>query len=529
MKKSLFLLLVAFLTTFGVSAQSNGESGKADRVPVNRNAYPDYVDPQEAWEPEPSLLKYKQMAGNSDRAKAMRRAAASEFPDHWDNADFKHFPAVFNQSGGSCGSASRISYMFTHEMNSFRDADASDLYNRYPSHFVWLLTYGNSGKDAFVQYVGVPSAKTYGGITTSSIYGSNADTQDPDFGWMQGYDKWYEGFFNRMQKPTHIPYHLGTEEGRLAAKAWLYNHAGDEDFHSGGLIGLGVASGGNWKRIPSTTNNAAAGVVNMYYVHAWGTSVDHALTMVGWDDRIEFDLDGNGIAGEVDKDEVGAWIIVNSWGDWCNGGFIYCPYANAGPTGSKYGGSWGGYWTGELYKVRKNYRPLRTIKLKVQYSRRSELKLQCGISDNLTTTKPDNTIDMHHFQYAGDGNYGNTNPAPEVPMLGKWSDGTLHTEAMEFGYDLTDLTAGYDRNKPLKYFFIINTKSWAAGEGKILGASLIDYEHDTEGIETPFDFEDNPDVEIKNAGQQTIISVIVHGAGYYAPNSLSINNGRLTW
>lgn len=529
MKKSLFLLLVAFLTTFGVSAQSNDESGKVDRVPVNRNAYPDYVDPQEAWEPEPSLLKYKQMAGNSDRAKAMRRAAASEFPDHWDNADFKHFPAVFNQSGGSCGSASRISYMFTHEMNSFRDADASDLYNRYPSHFVWLLTYGNSGKDAFVQYVGVPSAKTYGGITTSSIYGSNADTQDPDFGWMQGYDKWYEGFFNRMQKPTHIPYHLGTEEGRLAAKAWLYNHAGDEDFHSGGLIGLGVASGGNWKRIPSTTNNAAAGVVNMYYVHAWGTSVDHALTMVGWDDRIEFDLDGNGIAGEVDKDEVGAWIIVNSWGDWCNGGFIYCPYANAGPTGSKYGGSWGGYWTGELYKVRKNYRPLRTIKLKVQYSRRSELKLQCGISDNLTTTKPDNTIDMHHFQYAGDGNYGNTNPAPEVPMLGKWSDGTLHTEAMEFGYDLTDLTAGYDRNKPLKYFFIINTKSWAAGEGKILGASLIDYEHDTEGIETPFDFEDNPDVEIKNAGQQTIISVIVHGAGYYAPNSLSINNGRLTW
>lgn len=529
MKKSLFLLLVAFLTTFGVSAQSNGESGKADRVPVNRNAYPDYVDPQEAWEPEPSLLKYKQMAGNSDRAKAMRRAAASEFPDHWDNADFKHFPAVFNQSGGSCGSASRISYMFTHEMNSFRDADASDLYNRYPSHFVWLLTYGNSGKDEFVQHVGVPSAKTYGGITTSSIYGSNADTQDPDFGWMQGYDKWYEGFFNRMLKPTHIPYNLGTEEGRLAAKAWLYNHAGDEDFHSGGLIGLGVASGGNWKSIPKTTANTAAGVVNKYYVHAWGTAVDHALTMVGWDDRIEFDLDGNGVAGEVEKDEVGAWIIVNSWGNWCNDGFIYCPYANAGPTGSKYGGSWGGYWTGELYKVRKNYRPLRTIKLKVQYSRRSELKLQCGISDNLTTTKPDNTIDMHHFLYAGDGNYGNTSPAPEVPMLGKWSDGTLHTEAMEFGYDLTDLTAGYDRNKPLKYFFIINTKSWAAGEGKILGASLIDYEHDTEGIETPFDFEDNPDVEIKNAGQQTIISVIVHGAGYYAPNSLSINNGRLTW
>ena len=39
----------------------------------------------------------------------------------------------------------------------------------------------------------------------------------------------------------------------------------------------------------------------------------------------------------------------------------------------------------------------------------------------------------------------------------------------------------------------------------------------------------NPDIEVQNAGQQTIISVIVHGAGYYAPNSLSLKNGRLSW
>lgn len=529
MKKTLSVLFVAFVATAGVSAQNVTEAGRVDKVPVDRRAYPDYVDPREAWEPEPSLLRFGQMSGGSSRAKAMRKVVADELPDHWNNADFKHFPPVFNQSGGSCGSASRIGYMFTHELNSFRDADGSDWKNRYPTHFVWLLTNGNSGKDQFVQFVGVPSAQTYGGITTSSIYGSNADTEDDNFGWMQGYDKWYEGFFNRMLKPTSNPYNVGTEEGRLATKAWLYNHAGDNDFHSGGLVGLGVASGGDWRSIPRTTANNAAGVGGKYYVHSWGTSVDHAVTMVGWDDRIEFDLDGNGIAGEKDKDEVGAWIIVNSWGGWCNDGFIYCPYANAGPVGSKYGNSFGGYWTGELYKVRKNYRPLRTIKLKMQYSRRSELKLQCGISADTDASKPDNIIDMYHFQYSGDGKNGNTNPAPEVPMLGKWSDGTLHTEAMEFGYDLTDLTAGHDRNKPLKYFFIVNTRDWAAGEGKILGASMIDYEHDAEGIETPFDFGENAEIEIQNAGKQTIISVVVPGAGYYAPNSLSINDGRLIW
>lgn len=40
----------------------------------------------------------------------------------------------------------------------------------------------------------------------------------------------------------------------------------------------------------------------MYYVADWGSSVDHALSIVGYDDRIEFDLDGNGVKGEKDKD-----------------------------------------------------------------------------------------------------------------------------------------------------------------------------------------------------------------------------------
>ena len=40
-------------------------------------------------------------------------------PDHVNNAESRYFPPVFNQDGGSCGSASRIGYMFTHEINAF--------------------------------------------------------------------------------------------------------------------------------------------------------------------------------------------------------------------------------------------------------------------------------------------------------------------------------------------------------------------------------------------------------------------------
>lgn len=495
----------------------------------DRERYPDY-NPLYS-NPDPALVKYGRIARETPRNAKMKRAralsAAAGLPDHVNNANTKYFPPVFNQAGGSCGSASRICYMFTHELNSYRDIDSGTNENNYPSHFVWLLTNGNSGKDAFVTHVGVPTSATYGGRTYSRTYGNYEESSDC-FGWMQGYDKWLSAFGNRMQKPTTNPYSLGTEEGRLAAKAWLYNHAGDESFHAGGLIGLGVASGGKWERIGKTAVNDSIGVTNMYYVKQWGTSVDHALTMVGYDDRIEFDLDGNGVYGEEDKDEVGAWIIVNSWGNWCNNGFIYCPYAHAGPAFTSEG-KLNGWWTGELYRTRKDYRPLRTIKLKMDYTRRSELKLQCGISSDLDATQPESTIDMHHFRFAGDGHNGDTNPAPETPMLGKWADGKMHSEPMEFGYDLTDLTSGYDRSQPLKYFFIVNTRSWGLGEGHIYEASIMDYEHDLEGVETPFDLGETGQVEVKSAGTQTVISVVVYGSALNAPQNVAVADGRLSW
>ena len=508
--KSIIALAVAL--PMSLSAQTD----------VNRAKYPDYSD---KTNPDWSLMP-KQGANKAQRADGATKA---QRPAYVNNANEKFFPPVFNQDGGSCGSASRICYMFTYELNAYRNLDGKIAQNYYPSHFVWLLTNGNSGKDEFVTSIGVPSAATYGGQTYSSLFGSQ-DCENNDFGWMQGYDKWFEAMNNRMLPPSNFPVNVGTQEGREAVKNWLWNHNGDESFQAGGICGIGVASaGGDYEaKIPSTAANSSAGVVGKKYVKAWGPQVDHALTIVGYDDRIEFDLDGNGVAGEASKDEVGAWIIVNSWGSWWgNSGFIYCPYAYGGASFNTNGTFSQNWWAPEIYKVRKDYRPLRTIKLEMEYSRRSEIKLSAGISADINATAPDKTIEFEHFKYAGDGNYGNTNPAPEVPMLGRWADGKLHTEPMEFGYDLTDLTNGYDRSMPLKYFFIVETRSWGKGSGKIHNASIMDYEFDLEGQETPFDI--GSGVEIKSAGNKTIISVVVYGEEYYAPQNLSLNERKLSW
>ena len=501
-----------------------------DGVPVNMAKYPDYRSGN--FNPEPVAEAFISRY-NAAKAQGRSGAAATGRPDHVNNAATRYFPPVFNQSSGSCGAASRIAYMFSHEQNAYRDTDGSLPENYYPTHFVFLLTYGNSGKDEFVLNVGIPSAKTYGGQTYSNLFGYN-EWDDEDYGWMTGYEKWYEAFHNKCEKITSVPASVNTEEGSEFAKNWLWNHCGDTSFHAGGLIGLGVASGGKWLTIPKTDANDEAGVTGMYYVKQWGTSVDHALTMVGYDDRIEFDLDGDGIYGEAGSsrqiNEKGAWIIVNSWGNWCNGGFIYCPYAYAGPTSNADGTFPNNFWYGELYHVRKDYRPFRTIKLKMDYSHRSELLLQAGVSTDLSASEPENVISMDHFKYAGDGHSGNTDPAPAVPMLGKWADGKMHHEPMEFGYDLTDLSSGYDRNQPLKYFFIVNRKkATSLGSGHIYEASIIDYERDIDGIETPFDLGETGEYEITTKGNKLIISCIVYGAGYNAPNNLSYADGRLLW
>lgn len=513
-KKLKTILALALALPMALSAQTD----------VNRAKYPDYTD---KTNPDWSLMQYVPMQKSAARTDAV---PAEQRPAYVNNAELKFFPPVFNQDGGSCGSASRICYMFTYELNAYRNLNGKISKNYYPSHFVWLHTNGNSGKDQFVTSIGVPSAATYGGQTYSSLFGYQ-DCADNDFGWMQGYDKWFEAMHNRMLKPANFPVSVGTEEGREAVKNWLWNHNGDNSFQAGGICGIGVASaGGSYNAsIPNTTANKNAGVVGKKYVKAWGTQVDHAMTIVGYDDRIEFDLDGNGVAGEVEKDEVGAWIIANSWGTWWgNSGFIYCPYAYAGASFRNDGTFAENWWAPEIYHVRKDYRPLRTIKLEMDYSRRSEIKLSAGISADIDATAPEKTIEFEHFRYAGDGNYGNTNPAPEIPMLGRWADGKLHTEPMEFGYDLTDLTAGYERSMPLKYFFIIETKSWGKGSGNIYNASIMDYEYNEEGIETPFNLPGGK-TEIKSAGNKTIISVVVYGEPYYTPQNASLSGSTLKW
>ncbi|MBR3726146.1 MAG: hypothetical protein IKN21_00870 [Prevotella sp.] len=458
-----------------------------------------WIDFAPAWNPDPYIMtpgagsagSVQQNAGMSKGKgprMAPQKADAVELPDHWDNGKTKYFPPVFSQAGGSCGVSSRAGYMLCEELNAYRGTDASHPDNRLAPNVQHPFDNTGPNKNTMAYQIGFPSVSTYGGFPYSNLIGFYGPESDAA-GWMQGYNKWYKTMHNRIWGSSSIPTPVigypednpddwglgGFGPGALAAKRWLYNHNGDESFQTGGLLGLGVSSGYNLIKIPATTENRKNGLANMVY---WvpSTSVDHAMTMCGYDDRVEFDIDGNGKVGERKNsdgyDERGAWIVVNSWGNWGNNGFVYVPYALAAPTCKK-NASGKGYlpvgngFTPEMWHIRKDYTPARTIKLKISFTQRSAISLKAGISTNLKASSPQKTLTFEHFNYKGDGN--NDGKDAMTPLLGKWADG-MHYEPMEFGFDLSDLMADFDPTQPLKFFFIVESKSTATALARLYGA-----------------------------------------------------------
>lgn len=488
MKKN-FLFLITFLFfLYGLSAQNT--STKEDSIIVDRDKYTDYTPL-----PKPSneqLQFYQSVLKHS-------RSIGETRPRKVNNATDGFFPPIFNQDGGSCGSASAIAYQFTHEINSYRNVNGALPENIYPTHFTWLLTNHNSGKEEMAMANGIPNSVVYGGKTYSGLFGNQ--TNEDLFGWMQGYDKWYSAMFNRMKGGSSIG-SLQYEENRELLKQWLWNHWGDDSFHSGGVAGFGVGiTGCTIATIPTESYEGGKN-----YMKYWGPGYDHAMTFVGYDDDIEIDLNEN---GTIQADEKGAWIIANSWSDgWCNNGFIYCPYKNARITYNTETEAWGSWITAGVEHIRKDYVPKRTIKISMNYTIRNQIMLSVGISEDTSATKPEKTIDMHHFKYAGN----------KAPMLGRWKNG-MHYESMKFGYDLTDLSNYSDQTKPLKYFFLVSSISGSTGVGTIDSCAIMDYELDASGLEIPFG---GRNVEILNNGQQTILSVVVPGTPINRPTNLSL-------
>ena len=237
-----------------------------------------------------------------------------DLPAGVNNSTLKYFPSVFNQLGNSCSQASGVRYAFTYEVNRMLDRDAkASTENVFSYHFTW--NYLNNGIDEGSHpELGYDMMKIGGAATLADMPDESAAVSTTT--WLTGYDKYLKAMTYRVK--SYEKFSLKTEDGIQRLKLFLYNRgvAGS----AGGIVTFSCLSG-DWKE-HSYKGPSVTGLKDMIVKN--GTDGAHALTIVGYDDTVEYDFNND---GQITNDEKGAFIFVNSWGTWwASEGYCYYPY-----------------------------------------------------------------------------------------------------------------------------------------------------------------------------------------------------------
>lgn len=399
--------------------------------------------------------------------KPLNPANSRDLPAQVDNTVNPWFRPIFNQDGGSCGQASGVGYNFTYEIDYERDIPANITSNQYPTHFTWNFLNNGVGDGSWyfdgwviIREAGCPNVATYGGMS----YGGQSR-------WMYGYDKYYSAMFNRTLDFYSID--VSTYEGLNTLKQWLWSRDGGT--LPGGLANFGAGIGASYiSSLPSGTPNAGKAVVVQ-----WGTTADHAMTFVGYDDDIRYDFNNDGQYttdidingdGEVNLQdcEIGGLLMANSWGTGFGfNGKAYVMYKLlADPI--EIGGIWSN--TVHIVQTKPDGEPLLTFKAKITHNSRNKLKIMAGVSTDPTATKPEFTRGFPIFNYQGGDFY----------MQG---GNSTADKTIEIGLDITDLLSYVEPGAEARFFLqVVEGDPYSVGTGEIVSCSLIDYNNGTEEV-----------------------------------------------
>ncbi len=390
---------------------------------------------------------------------------SSTLPYKLDNSRLPYYREIYQQVSSECGQVSGIAYNFTYEINRLRDLPASSPENQYPPHFPFNFMNGGHGWHGvsyfhsfeILRTLGCPDVTTYGGMAAGG-----------DSRWMTGYHAYLKAMKNRIRKVYRIS--VGSPEGLDKLKHWLHNHL------EGSPIG-GVASfyaNAPWNPITLAPGTPEEG---KHVITAWGGLPSHAMTIVGYNDSIRFDYNGDGIFTndtDINGDnvvdmrdwEIGGLLFADGWGygiNFADSGRCYMMYKTLAEKSYE-----GGIWNHDVHVLDvKEGEPALTARIRISHTRRGKIKVSTGISSGLNDSVPEHSISFPVFNYQGGSQY----------MQGGISSDT--NKIIEFGLDISPLL-GYVSEDELNHFFIIVDEydPDGLGEGSILSFSVIDHTGD---------------------------------------------------
>lgn len=395
-------------------------------------------------------------------------------PSRVDNSERPQFPPIYRQKWGACGQFAAVASVFTYEMNVLDGKIADTDATRFPAHFSWNMVNRseNYGSEAYhgwevAKRIGIPTAKSYGGVRLEKI-GL----------WPDGYDIWRNAMHHRVAGYRYTP--AVTVEQIDEARGWLYDrnqpnaqgNALGGVFQIDGRMGKGEDRDKVTVQVADGAYEAGQGLWTGWSVTGYG----HGMACVGYDDRVGYDVNGDGrITNDIDINgdgkvtladwERGAWIVVNSWGQkWSDQGKIYLLYsAMTDETWRR------GMYMGRV-EVARNAPPRVTARLKIACDNRNEMRMTLGIAANPEAKAPEHTYAPQAFN--GWPLFGRTHSG-NVPIGGPDTTGPI-----EVGVDLTDLYNQLDADQQhnARFFINLTRKDGSQATGQLHEAAIRLYD-----------------------------------------------------
>lgn len=252
----------------------------------------------------------------------------SNLPESVDNSELPYFPAIGSQIGGSCVSFSTTYYQATYMnalQNDWNIKNTSDKSKIFSTK--WTYNFINNGKNDGSFFTDAYKLFKEQGIATQKDFPYSGDTIDSKsyLEWPTNPQVWKNAAQNRLDKLGYVDIYDGTKtpiknvnSPSLTQVKQLLN---DGYVLSCSAAILGTTTG-TVKDNPNSKNDDR--YVGEKAIYASDGSYNHGMAVVGYNDDIWVDMNGDNIMQDGEK---GAFKVANSWGsNYGNNGFIWVSY-----------------------------------------------------------------------------------------------------------------------------------------------------------------------------------------------------------
>ncbi|MDX9785281.1 MAG: PKD domain-containing protein [Desulfobacterales bacterium] len=295
-------------------------------------------------------------------------------PPYVDNSALKFFPPIRSQGSlPSCGAFSGTYYAMTYMNAMARDLDAKTGGESLQLSPKWTYNMINGGALVGSWYYQAYDIGIKHGVSTWAQFPYDSNYRQ----WNTNATVWRDAVYRRFDQYGYVA-NTHLDSGIEQVKQLLLN---------GYVLNFPTyISSWQYKTIgndPATSaDDAFVGKRICHWVN--GTSGYHAMTVVGYNDEIWVDINGN---GTVDSGEKGAFRIANSWGtSWGEAGFAWMAYdalknpsaVSGGPATNRiYGWSPSrAHWV----TARSSYTPTLIAEFTLSHAQRNQLRVTLGVS-----------------------------------------------------------------------------------------------------------------------------------------------------